>query len=1462
MGIFKRIVWSILIFVAVFYALPTGLLQIPAVQKKISNAIAAGLTDKFKTEVRIGQIELEFFNKIILKDVFLADRSRNTLLEAKRLAADFDVLPLFRKKWRINSVQLYTFQFNLSKETADSPLNIQYILDVFAGPDSTKNPIDLQIKSIHLSAGSFSFHEKDALETPGKFNPKSFQLNDITSKISIRDFKSDQVLDLIVKRLSFREGNGFRIKQMEFDLKADKEKAIMNQLSLKLENTLLTIKNIEADYSKAPHPENAVFQMRIDNSDVYPKDFSSFVPALSQFEDKVSVDGDFSGTADKLNIQNLCFRYYSHLMLKTNARIKNLFNSNPETIFIDCRIDDSFFSPVAIERIVNNFAKKPFELPETVRSMKSINFQGTIVGNPNNLSANGTLDSETGTLAANVMLVAESGGTVIFKGKITSPKLNLAALTGSNDYGQPVFSVGFDVKQHADKRLEGSIDGRVNQFEYKGHIYNHLTLKGDFTSESFKGFLDMDSPEGKIAAEGLFLLNGADSKLKFTAKATDLQLDKLNLTSKYKNASLSFAVKADLTGDNLDNFIGDVALHDIRFQTDKGSYDMDSLIVTSIPSSENEKTLSIRSEILHGNIRGIYSFRTFVPKIKKTLALYLPSLFDINKKSSAVPENLFSFDITIEDMISRSNVLELPFSFHEQIRITGKYNSIYDKFNLEADIHDVKIGSSGFENMKISLNNSESEAVLNLSGIRLLKNDRSLRFAIRLDAGEDRIKTHLDWGNADEKYRGDLNLTAFFSKEKSFYTQIDVKQSNMVFNDSIWTVYPTKIQTDLTNIKIDHLLAAHNDQFIKIDGVISSIPEEELLVELNKADLEYIFNSLNIKSLDFGGIATGFIDVRDVYKTRKLSTHLNIKNFSFNKAVFGDLDLTGKWDDENQGVLLDGCARKNESSYVDIVGIIYPVKEYLSINFDAKNTDVRFLRKYLNNVTKDITGSLTGSLRLFGNLDYPTVEGNVFMDNFRFGIEFLNTYYTFSDTVRCFHDEIRVDSIRLFDENGQSALVSGYVNHYLFDDFNYSVNASFDNLLILDTRRSHNPLFYGTAYGMGTASLYGTEDLINIDAALQNTGNTSIILNFTEEPDVENYDFIRFIQPRKDTVPKITLKPKINLANANQGTEIRLNLMLDATPQATIEMLMDPTSGDRISAYGNGNIHIQYGTKTPLKVMGNYTIERGKYNFSFQQILYRNFDIQEGSQIAFHGDPYTADLNVKAHYKLTANLGSLHQELVRDQQRVNTTVDCILQLAGQMRRPTISFDIELPYSTPELNRQVKSYLHTEDMMNRQIFYLLVLNTFYTSPEYGATAARNNSDMSLLTSTLSTQLSGILNSFTDKIQLVGTKFHQSNEEGGNSTEMELLLSSQLFNNRLLINGNFGYRDNPYLDGSAQSNNIHWIGDFDIEYKLTPKGNVRLKFFNRDNYRNYYLTPEMTQGLGIFFRKDFNHLLLGD
>jgi hypothetical protein len=1479
MKIFKRIIWGLVIFLAVFYAIPAGLVQTPFFQKKISLVISDYLEEKLHTEVNIGRIEIELFNKLILKNVYLEDQSGDTLFQAKRIAAGFELLPMFHNKWRFDSAQIFTFQFNLNKETDDSPLNIQYIIDTFAKSDTiqTNNPIELRISHLNLHAGNFSYRVKNAPETPGKFNAKAILLNNVSSKIHIDHFK-DNELSVEVHKLGFEEQSGFRVKKLSFDLTADTEKAIIQKLKVNLDKSSLQISDILADYSGEKSGKNKIentkIQLKLEDSDIFLNELSAFIPAFSRFEDKISMEGDFSGKLNDLTIQNLYFRYYNQLMIKTNAHFKNLLDSNSDAIFIDGAIAESFFSPEGIERIVNNFSKKPFVLPAQIRQMQNLRFNGEVKGFTHNLAASGTLDTGIGTILAHVAI--GRNGTRFIKGEIASNSLNLEQLINNKDLGEAIFNVQFDAKQNPDKKFSGTVDANIDKFVYKGYAYNHFNLSGEFSPTNFKGLINLDSPEGKIAGEGFFVLDGINSELKFAATASLLQLGKLNLSQKYKNSTLSFEVNAHFVGNNPDNLLGAISLKDLHFESEKGNFHLDSLSITAAQTGQ-EKTLSIQSEIIRGEICGVYNFSALVPEIKQTVSLYLPALFNNpgdakaislpdktqNGKSFDGKENHFSIDLTIEDMTEISHIFNLPFSLTEKTKITGQYNNVYDSFNLKADIPQATIGGSRLQSTQILLDNSKESARLDIQGISLQKKEVQLKFAIQMNAENDLINSSLNWGSNAAKYKGDIELTTSFSRGKGkspLRTMINVRQSDLIFNDSIWSLHPSTILIDSANVKINRFQATHAEQYIKINGAVSHNPNEEIQVELKKVDLEYIFQSLNIKALEFGGIASGFVNASDVYNTRKLSTQLDVKDFTFNNTVFGDLDLIGKWNDEDQGVQMDGLVYKNDSTYVKVDGIIFPVKEVISIDFNAKNTDARFLRKYLNKVAKNVTGHLSGHLRLFGNLNKPTIEGDVLAKNCRFGVEYLNTYYTFSDSVKCLPDEIQIKNLSLQDEKGNVALANGYVKHRLFDDFRFLAHISYDNFMVFNATRVLNPLFFGTAYGSGTATLSGTEDVVNIDVSMQNTENTKMTMNFMEESDIVDYDFIHFVSNKKDTIPNKTVARASNSTpqNTNQGTEIRFNLLLNATPQATIEIIMDPVSGDKISGYGTGNMQIQYGTKIPLKVLGNYAIEKGKYNFSLQKVIFRNFDIQEGSSVAFLGNPYTAELDIRANYTVSANLGDLDQQLLeqRKSARNNIPVNCILQLNGPLNHPGISFDLDLPGATSELNRQVKSYIRTEDMMNRQIVYLLVLSRFYTSPEYVRNESQVNNDLSLLTSTFSTQLSNMLGTISDKFQ-VGTKFHQSYEGEQTSTEVELLLSSQLFNNRLIINGNFGYIDNPYINNGGSQKNIPLVGDFDLEYKLTTTGEIRLKGFNHYNYRNYYsITPQMTQGFGILFRKDFN------
>ncbi len=1459
----KYIVWGILIFLGVFYAIPAGLLQVPFFQEKVSEKASEILHEKLGTEIRIQRVDFELLNKLILKDVYLEDQSGDTLFQAKRVAVGFEFMPLLKEKLRFSSAQIFSFQLNLNKETDQSPLNLQFVLDAFASRDTTKKAtdIDIRIKNLNLRRGSFSYRVKNAAQTPGKFNEKDVYLKDLSSKIHLEELTNQQLIAAI-SRLSFTEQSGIQIRRLTFDLAVNKKEASIKKLELQFPRTTLLLNNIHADYSQIPDSGNLItdtrFNMEIKPSDIYLKDISPLVPVFSDFKDKISLRGIFSGTLNDLTLDDFYFQDPEHFMIQAQAHLINI--TSPDSLYIDGRIRQSYISPEGVQRMANNFSAQPVELPEQVKRLGYVRFNGNIDGYLHNLSASGTFDTDIGSLQTNIDIGKNK--TRFIKGEIASTGLDLKMLMDNTDFGVTAFRINVDAKQDQNNQFSGKVNATIDKTEYKGYAYQNLNVNGDFSPSRFNGSLEIDSPEGKISANGLFVLKGDNSEFNFSAQATNIQLSRLNLTQKYKEAALSFFVDANFTGNNPDNLLGEIKLKDLRFSSEYGGYFLDSLSIRST-ESENEKLIRLNSDIAQGKIRGNYSFKTLIPAFSQTLSHYLPSVFS---KKTTVPissENNFTIDLTVKDLQDVSRVFDLPFTLHNQTHLYGEY--AFNKFRFEAYSPLLSIGKTTIESALFSSDIQGNKATVRVSGSNLQKAGKKLDFSIDLNARNDSLYTVFSWdSNREREYKGTLSLTALFSRQSElspFKTQIDIQPSELIFNDSIWTLHSSRVLLDSGRIIVQRLVADHSDQFIRIDGSVSKDKNDQLAINLNKVDLEYIFQSLNIPALTFGGIATGYVHARDLYQSRQLSTCLDVTNFSFNNTTFGDLALEGLWDDQEQGILMNGHVFRDDSTQVKIDGIIYPVKEELSITFDAQNTNAAFLRKYLDNVVQNLSGKVTGKVRLFGNLNKPTVEGNVYVKNGGFGVKYLNTYYTFSDSVHCTANEIRIKDVIFYDRNGWAASATGYVKHKQFEDFNFSADLLYDNFLLFDATKKQNPYFYGTVYGSGSASIKGTESMVNIDVSMQNTNNTKISLNFMEESDVADYDFINFITAKTDTAEAgpenflSMLSSKPILLKTDSETDIRFNLILDATPQATFEMIMDPSSGDKISGYGRGNMQVQYGTRTPLKIFGNYTIEKGKYNFSLQQAIFRNFEIQEGSTVAFRGDPYTADLDLDAAYNITANLGDLDQQLLQQSARNSVPVNCILHLNGALDHPSISFDIDLPGSPPELERQVKSYIGTEEMMNRQIVYLLILSRFYTPPEYTNVENRINNDFSFLTSTLSTQLSNMLGSISKTVQL-GTRFNQTNKGSETSTEVELLLSSQLLNNRLIINGNFGYIDNHYGNGQDK-NNMPLVGDFDVEYKLTPAGDIRLKGYNHYNYRNYYsLSPSMTQGIGIVFRRDFN------
>ena len=82
---------------------------------------------------------------------------------------------------------------------------------------------------------------------------------------------------------------------------------------------------------------------------------------------------------------------------------------------------------------------------------------------------------------------------------------------------------------------------------------------------------------------------------------------------------------------------------------------------------------------------------------------------------------------------------------------------------------------------------------------------------------------------------------------------------------------------------------------------------------------------------------------------------------------------------------------------------------------------------------------------------------------------------------------------------------------------------------------------------------------------------------------------------------------------------------------------------------------------------------------------------------------------------------------------------------------------------------------------------------------------------------------------------------------------MAISTQLFNNRVSVNGSVGNKQ--YTSGTQSD----VVGDLDIEIKLDRSGAFRLNLFSHsaDSYTNY-LDNSQRNGVGLTYQTEFNSL----
>ena len=252
-------------------------------------------------------------------------------------------------------------------------------------------------------------------------------------------------------------------------------------------------------------------------------------------------------------------------------------------------------------------------------------------------------------------------------------------------------------------------------------------------------------------------------------------------------------------------------------------------------------------------------------------------------------------------------------------------------------------------------------------------------------------------------------------------------------------------------------------------------------------------------------------------------------------------------------------------------------------------------------------------------------------------------------------------------------------------------------------------------------------------------------------------------------------------------------------------------------------------------------------------IVNKPFSVENGGRIMFNGELKDADIDLKASYlnlraSLAPILGEEHTERIRVEPQLNLT--------GRLFNPLVGFDIYLPDADETTRTSVRNIISTEDEVTKQVVALLVMQSFISSNSPGLAVSGAATGTSAVAATTYEMLSSRISDWFSQLSKdldIGLNIRP----GTNALtpqEAQLALSTQLLNNKVVLNGNFDVRGSEAIGSSPTASNTNQLtGDFDAEIKLTEK--LKFKVFNRFNDTYTGLSP-YTQGVGIFYRQDFN------
>ena len=1435
------------------------LLQIPAVQTGIAKRALASLEEKIDGKLQVGSLRIEPFNTIIITDALLTDDNRtggqDTVFFARNLTAKFSLKGLFNKDnpFNLKSVNLSDGVFALVTD-AEGKSNLTRIFGEKENPEPLKLNFEASINKVSLS--NFRFKMLNLKPDQPEYSGQGINWSDLdlTANLEAKNLKVHEgIIYGTVEHLDADEKSGYFIQDLSAEAKVGNELAEITDIKLKDRWSEVSLPKFAmsgplSDYSD--FTDKIDLDLQLGRSRLDFKTLAAFSAGLDSMPlslDIVSARGH--GPVNNLVVDNATITESSGVRTSLSGRIAGLTGQEDISVGFDVKNVD--FTIPQLQSLLDKVLGKNSPNLRKYGGGETFKLTAKGSGTLSDLDADLSLSSGSGLLSATGNLSGLSGNSPMrVRANVDTKDLDIGRLLGIDQIHQLTLHTNASATLGSGSPHVKIDTLGISRLNALGYDYTGIAAAGELEDNAFDGRIVCSDPNLHFLFQGLLSLAPQDQNAlyKFYLNLAYADLNALNL-DKRGASKASMVLNANYMRIPEGDLIGTADITDLYLENDYGNYDIGDVAISS-QSANGLHRINLKSAFADAS----YPSDQPITKLPDAIIAAagkkaLPTAFDAPSDGDW-DSGQYKLDVDVHKAYDVLNFI-LPGLYIAEgstidldIDRDGIMNAVVKSQRIAFEdkyIKDVDLTLNNLDDMVSGQFISNETAI---GGFTL--NNTAITMGMLNDTLDIRFSYH---NPGDVLSGGELGLLGAFRRNEDGKIAIDATTQPSIISEggTDWRILPARISYDNGDIRVGNLMVDGQDQFLTLDGGISKTKADTLVLGLDSFNLGVIGQLLN-GAMDFDGRATGQAVLTSPLEG-EMGLIMNIvsDSTSLNGVPLGQLKLASSWNEETSSIdaalssLLDGATP------IDVTGSYTPSTKNLSAQAVLDGFNLAYFDGLAPDVFSEMGGRVHGTINLSGTTDNISISGeDTFLNGVRLRVAYTNVPYFLSGPFQISDTGVTFNDVTLRDSGNGTGRVRGGLYYDHLKDLRMNMRFILDNIQAFNTNYSEESPVYGQLNASGNVSITGPFDhlTLSVDATTGRAGRFHVALgNASAQNDAKLLVF-------KEVSEDVWVDPydrlyrnyeHVQKTTGNNSLDVRLNV--NVTPETELMLELDKEGSSTITCVGQGATAIDVRNNN-FNINGDYTINNGLCHLGLLGVATRDFDIRDGSSIKFNGDVMDSDLDITAVYTTKASLSGL----IADTTSVGSrrTVECILNIYDKLRNPQLKFAIDIPDIDPTTRASVESALNTDDKVQKQFMALLVGNSFIPDEQSGIV---NTSSMlySNVAGIMANQLSNIFQQLNIPLDL-GLKYQPN--EGGKDI-FDVAISTELFNNRVVVNGAIGNR----MYHSNSSSDL--VGDLDIEVKLNRSGAWRLTLFSHsvDQYTNY-LDDSQRNGIGMAYQKEFN------